>query len=361
MRQDATIIEIAQLNGLLANAGEHFHWVRAQLFNIQQQLRDEIRKGYGCELAKKRVRNQYEKTAYNMPSDMSYRLQFLEQKYMAKLLWNKKTKITITNAIRNNIKTIYYYMRDNEYWSTPIGHIIPREPCCQSFGDSSHCAIGLYIKKMKVIALIPFSKSLFQKIKSEEEYKNAKGEKVHINVLEFIALFLAFVVFKTKYEQDPTKYPPTPVLDAQGDSTSANAWWNKISTVSAHGQNMLRVYAEYQRTSQVCSVATHIAGVDNKIADDISRVQSLFQPEKTHIYDIPFEILLEQVCRKHKKFRSWDCFLPSKDLLLQIRSTVSSGFSTERPTMIKQVGHFARVDSILSNSATEKNLWKYFL
>ena len=99
MRQDATIIEIAQLNGLLANAGEYFHWVRAQLFNIQQQLRDEIKKGYGCKLAKKRVRNQYEKTAYNMPSDMSYRLRFLEQKYMAKLLWNKKTKIMITNAI----------------------------------------------------------------------------------------------------------------------------------------------------------------------------------------------------------------------------------------------------------------------
>ena len=124
---------------------------------------------------------------------------------------------------------------------------------------------------------------------------------------------------------------------------------------------MLRVYAEYQRTSQVCSVATHIKGVDNKIADDISRVQSLFRPEKTHIYDIQFEILLEQVCLKHKNFRSWDCFLPSKSLLSQIRSTVSSGFSTERPTMLNHVGHFERVDSILSNSATEKNLWKYFL
>ena len=42
-------------------------------------------------MAKKRVRKQYEKNAYNMPSDMSYCLRFLEQKYMAKLLWNKKT------------------------------------------------------------------------------------------------------------------------------------------------------------------------------------------------------------------------------------------------------------------------------
>ena len=64
-------------------------------------------------------------------------------------------------------------------------------------------------------------------------------DKVHINVLEFMALFLSFLVFRIKYEEDPTSYPLTTVLDAQGDSTSANAWWNKISTVSTQRQNML--------------------------------------------------------------------------------------------------------------------------
>ena len=177
-----------------------------------------------------------------------------------------------------------YYLKRNKYWSTPIGHILPRTPCYQSFGDLSHCAIELYIRSMKVRALIPFSKGLFEKIKSKEEYKKRMTDKVHINVLEFIALFLAFLVFKTKYKEHPTQYPPTPVLDAQGNSTSANAWWNKISTISTHGQNMLQVYAEYQRTSQVCLVAEHIKGVDNKIADDISQVQSLFTPKKNSTY-----------------------------------------------------------------------------
>ena len=152
---------------------------------------------------------------------------------------------------------------------------------------------------MKVMALIPFSIGLFEKIKSKEEYKKGMMDKVHINILEFIALFLSFLVFKIKYEVSPTKYPPTPVLDAQGDSTSANVWWNKISTISTHSQNMLQVYAEYQQISEVCSVAEHIAGKDNKIADDISRVQSLFTPEKSHIHDIPFQTLLAQGCQKH--------------------------------------------------------------
>ena len=58
---------------------------------------------------------------------------------------------------------------------------------------------------MKVITLILFSKNLFQKINSKEEYKKSMIDKVHINVLKFMALFLAFLVFKTKYEENPTK------------------------------------------------------------------------------------------------------------------------------------------------------------
>ena len=50
-----------------------------------------------------------------------------------------------------------------------------------------------------------------------------------------MALFLAFIVFKMGYDKNPDRFPTTPVLDAQGNSMSANAWWNKISTVSTHG------------------------------------------------------------------------------------------------------------------------------
>lgn len=63
-----------------------------------------------------------------------------------------------------------------------------------------------------------------------------------MNVLEFIALFLAFLVFEAKDDEVPTKFPLTQVLNPQGDSMSANAWLNKISTVSTHVLNMLQVY-----------------------------------------------------------------------------------------------------------------------
>ena len=77
LRQHTTIVEITKINGLLANAGEYLYWVRAQLFNLQELLREEISKGYSCEKAKERVRQQYKKISYSLPSDMSYHLKFL--------------------------------------------------------------------------------------------------------------------------------------------------------------------------------------------------------------------------------------------------------------------------------------------
>lgn len=136
-----------------------------------------------------------------------------------------------------------------------------------------------------------------------------------------------------------------------------------MSTKSTMGQNMLRYYAEYERMSPVTSVADHIKGIDNIVADDVSRVQELFRPKKTHIYDQNFSTLLQQVCLKYKTFRSWQIFLPNRTLLSDLNSMLSSESLTERPTKRSQpLGHFARVDSIFSTSAgNEESSKKYFL
>ena len=117
---------------------------------------------------------------------------------------------------------------------------------------------------------------------------------------------------------------------------------------------MIHVYAEYESLFQVCSVAKHIKGIKIKTVDDIYYVQELFVPRKTHIYDVSFNIFLAQVCQNHKKFKSWDIFLPSRQLLSQMRSTVSSDFPTVQLKVTKAPGHCTCVNSILSSSTTTK-------
>ena len=85
----------------------------------------------------------------------------------------------------------------------------------------------------------------------------------------------------------------------------------KISASSSTAQNLLRYFANYLLHSPVEGDTNWIAGHENKEADEISRVQELFSPNKTEIYDIPYVTLLKQVCLKHKEKRSWRVFHPS--------------------------------------------------
>ena len=62
----------------------------------------------------------------------------------------------------------------------------------------------------------------------------------------------------------------------------------------------LLLFAKYMKHSPVSSAPEWIAGKKNTEADDVSCVQELFSPQKTHIYDVPFPLLLNQVCLKYK-------------------------------------------------------------
>ena len=53
---------------------------------------------------------------------------------------------------------------------------------------------------------------------------------------------------------------------------TANIWMNKMSTASIMGQNVLRLFANYLLLSPIKGHTKHIAGIDNREADDISCV-----------------------------------------------------------------------------------------
>ena len=192
--------------------------------------------------------------------------------------------------------------------------------------------------------LLPYSRNLFQRI---------KDEKVHINTLELIALFLAYIMFMVRYNTSPDgTFPPVPQILLWGDSMSANKWFRKFSTNSPMATNALRMFAEYMRLSDVSPVPQHLPGKLNVEADDVSRVHELFTPQRKFIYDVPYHILLEQVLLKYSRMRSYDLFLPSPELLSDLLFLVSSDGLMEVPSRKKNLGRFLPVDSISSGSAT---------
>ena len=330
----ANIKEIATVPGLIGSAGEFFPWAKAQLLLINGLLCTCIKTAYNNARAMNRISKRADQAHRTMPAQMSYRLKFIKEKWQAEYIWRNKHRVLISIDIIRCCILVYKYLESGAPWERPIGHIVPRTPSFVSTGDACLKAIAVQIPRLQVWCLLPFSEELCARISRKE---------IHINVLEFIALLISFIIVQEKVKLHPEMYPPAPVLLAFGDNTSANAWWKKMSTHSQMGKNVLKLYAEYQLLSPVCSVSEHIKGSDNVIADTISRPHELFTPHLTHVWKTPYHKLIQQVCLRYEEKKLWEVFLPSAELLSALNLALSSDCSWERPKKPKNNGRFVHV------------------
>jgi hypothetical protein len=343
-RKSATIKELAQIFGMLRSAAEFFPWALAQLLALQQTIRIAVRKGYAYAKIRQRFSNRkIQHIQRIMPRELSYRLRFIHEKEMLRTLWSSNIAITIDTDAKKGLTRLYDRLITDLPWETHIGHIVDRDYAIRSTQDASHLAIGVQIPALKIFLLLPYSEKTVSLIKADK--------KVHINVLEFIAILLVQIVFLHEYRYAPDQFPPTPTCLCEGDNTSANSWITKLSTESAMGQNALRYYAEYTLNSPVALNTKHIKGELNIVADDISRVNELFSPKRHCLHDLPYSALINQICTKYEEMKSWRIFLPSPEILCDLRSILSSASFMEAPSQRKNLGRYATVESISSTTA----------
>ena len=215
----------------------------------------------------------------------------------------------------------------------------------ESCGDALFYGVGVANDDIKAIVLLPFKKELFRQMQLK---------KVYINIMELIGLFLGYIMYLHKYESSPDgTFPPHPQIKLWGDNMSANKWFRTFSTNSIIATNALLMFTEYMKYSPVLPVPDWIKGSENVQADDLSHVYKLFPNEKPFIYDVPYHILLKQVCRKYSKMSNYDIFLPHPEILSDISYLVYSDYSTVVPKRRKSLGRFFRVSSIFSGSVND--------
>lgn len=212
-------------------------------------------------------------------------------------------------------------------------------------------AIGVVIPNRKIWLFVPYSMKTFCQIKSNEKF----SDNTHINSLEMMAITFVFLMFKADFELHRSDYPPQSTMDYQGDSKSANSWERKSTTKSTMGQQALRYNAEYTLNCEVAFHPNHILSKDIKLADRITRVNKLFSPMKSHIYDVPYVNLLQQVCSKFTELRSWRIFLPNPDIISDMRWIFSSTSPMEEVPKPRQIlGQFVPVEHIFSGTVTRE-------
>lgn len=342
----ATIQEIASLYGLLDNASHYFQWGRAQLLTLRSLLRDCIIHAYRAAQASHRIHQRIEDINRVLPRELKERLNSLSCRVIAEFVWRHRRRVTIDRSCRAGIRIIHDYLHKGLPWTKPFGHIVRRDPAICIHTDASTEGIATYIPSARVFCILPLSEGLWKRISRSTKNPDA----IHINILEFIGIILGFIIAQDLISQSPDLYPPTPIAHVECDNTSAIAWSKRMSSSSIRGQNLLRLFAEFTLHSPVGLSATHIPGVDNHMADFLSRPCDLYSPKLSFPWQRDVFSHIQEACRKQSDLASWTLFLPSHELLFSLCSRLSSTAKWERPQKPRTNGQFVPCASILSGS-----------
>ena len=349
-----TIREACTVLGLIGSAAEYHPWARAQLFILQNLVREELQKRFLEAQVSARLRKTIDNKKRRLPTSLLYRMSSIQARTFAEYMYRNGVKMNIGEAIVKSIKIIIYSLL-RKRWECPIGHIVPRSPTWTSTGDSSELALSVYIKQSKVWCMVPFGKELSTRIKG-------KDREVFINSLEYMALQLASIIVNEIYEENPEAFPSCPTHRAKGDNTPSISWFDTFGTASSMGQNQIRLHAEYSLTARVKSFGEHLPGEINFMGDDISRPNKFFNPPLTKIHDVPFHLLVKQVCLKHPILQSYRIFLLSPELFSALSSSLSKNAKWERPQKPQKNGQLVPAAAILSTGASSgKSTTRYFL
>jgi hypothetical protein len=273
--------EISSLHGSLESLTRYIKWARPLFYALQNAIRSELKQRYN------KLRGWYERSnraasfREALPWALLQRLDSLIASDKAQMLWSSSTVLSVTTDIRNSLHTILTSLKDPlQRWAQPIGFIILRKPHFISVGDASGDAGGAYSEFLRFWFDIRWS----DRVRKSMTLLSSDPDYVHINSLEFIVVIVQLAAVIVRLETlsraqaaalFPSGIPAQPILLSFTDNTAAIKWSNKVTSKSLQGQQLIGIVAELLRTRNIGLNSTHIPGVENTLADYISRPTNL--------------------------------------------------------------------------------------
>jgi hypothetical protein len=321
-RRSYTLRDIAELMGVLLHAGQVAPWAKFLFISIQDSVRASLRKNSKLQASnlkfkkiKKIIADEHLGPAFKQKADF----------YKGKLsqdLWNTKHRAFINKSMRAELKMLLDILQQPErfQWSSPIAHLIERNPDYSAWGDSSLYAAGGFSTDLKFWWQINWPKEIQDrnittiKIRTPES-----GETISINALEYATLIINYEAATQTIDEisDPSA-PEYPVLLNWTDNSAALAWTKKMCKSSNAGKALSRILCGQMINNRLGLNAAHIAGKDNIIADRISRVH-------TNNSNPDFNLLLQEF----PQLRCCRRYHPSAKLVSTICEAMSSALGVD--------------------------------
>lgn len=175
-------------------------------------------------------------------------------------LWNSTEPIYITNEVRRDFDCLQRLMNSPDTtWTTPIAHLVKRDPHIISYGDASGTGIGFYCPTLRIMGCLPLPGAVAKLTGSTSSI---------INDLELAALVLQFAAI-ISFPHRPTSQ--WPVLQLWTDNMTARRRLLSGVSSSSRSRRLLHLLCHLAQGTNVSVRSDHIAGKANTIADYLSR------------------------------------------------------------------------------------------
>ena len=120
-RHHFTILELAQLIGILENNATLCRWANADYFVLLSCLRTQLRATYHIVVRQVKSAKKYQLLKVRLPHHLAIRLVSVIARDVAAILWKTRPPISMTSDIRGCLQEHYDYLRElTNPWEIPI-------------------------------------------------------------------------------------------------------------------------------------------------------------------------------------------------------------------------------------------------
>jgi len=257
--------------------------------------------------------------------------------HLLRQVWHSNKKFPITKSLRKELKLLHHlFTNPNLYkFQSPIAHILPRDYDFSACGDACLEGGGGYSDSLKFWWFVPWPPSITSKTLKHyvKKFKTLSGDFISINLLEYTTIILSFAACIQAIRDNHPLPHPYPTFHIRSDNTAAVAWTRRAVSSTHMGKSLAFILTSLLiNNTNIGLSSSHIAGEDNKIADDISRLVPI---TSSHKLSLSFSILKQ----KYKNLSNCSRFHPSPEMLSLLWDALLCKTVPPIPK-IKKYGHF---------------------
>ena len=337
-RKTYTIRQAAELAGSLEFFASMATWIRFLTYSIKNSILLALRTNTKIISSTKSMQTWlHDSNLSDLDFETLSRKHFAFSKIM-KATWNLKTTFFITTSLRNELLYLHKIFSSKKYKiSSPIAHVIPRDPDFIAYGDACLDGAGGFSTSLKFWWFFQWPPIVQkQNIKNfKQTYKSPNGQILSINLFEYVAIIISYAAAILSYRiKRANSTHPFPVIKIYSDNKSAIAWSTKASASSKAGKSMSLLLASLLVNEPMGLWTGYIEGEKNVLADRISRM-------KTNNKQISFSLLSQA----YPDLKHCQRFIPSPELLSLIWGAMFLP-KTFCLRTIKNLGQFSPVSDI---------------